>query len=228
MVPPVPTPATNTSIAPPVSRQISSAVVRRWISGLAGFLNCCGTIASGVSRASSSARAMAPFMPCAAGVSTSSAPSSASILRRSIDIEFRHDQDQPVAARGGDESERDAGVARGRLDQHRALANLALRLQRIDHRNADAVLDAADRIEEFELGENVRLDAVLFRQPVEPHQRRRADRFGDRIINTSAEFGVGVRCRRRSGPRWSFGQDLRHGFFSGLRRGIFNRRLGDG
>ena len=38
------------------------------------------------SRASSSARAIAPFMPLAAGVSTSSAPSSASILRRSIDI----------------------------------------------------------------------------------------------------------------------------------------------
>jgi hypothetical protein len=30
---------------------------------------------------------MAPFMPLAASVSTSSAPSSASILRRSIDID---------------------------------------------------------------------------------------------------------------------------------------------
>ena len=37
MVPPVPTPETNTSISPLVSFQISSAVVRRWISGLAGF-----------------------------------------------------------------------------------------------------------------------------------------------------------------------------------------------
>ena len=36
-VPPVPTPLTTTSTLPPVSFQISSAVVRRWISGLAGF-----------------------------------------------------------------------------------------------------------------------------------------------------------------------------------------------
>ncbi len=42
MVPPVPTPATKMSTAPSVSRQISSAVVARWISGLAGFSNCCG------------------------------------------------------------------------------------------------------------------------------------------------------------------------------------------
>ena len=42
MVPPVPTPETITSTSPCVSFQISSAVVRRWISGLAGFSNCCG------------------------------------------------------------------------------------------------------------------------------------------------------------------------------------------
>ena len=42
MVPPVPMPATRMSTFPSVSRQISSAVVRRWISGFAGFWNCCG------------------------------------------------------------------------------------------------------------------------------------------------------------------------------------------
>jgi hypothetical protein len=41
IVPPVPTPDTKMSIWPSVSRQISSAVVVRWISGLAGFSNCC-------------------------------------------------------------------------------------------------------------------------------------------------------------------------------------------
>ena len=41
IVPPVPMPATKMSILPSVSRQISSAVVVRWISGLAGFSNCC-------------------------------------------------------------------------------------------------------------------------------------------------------------------------------------------
>ena len=43
IVPPVPTPATSTSTLPSRSRQISSAVVRRWISGLAGFENWLGT-----------------------------------------------------------------------------------------------------------------------------------------------------------------------------------------
>ncbi len=47
IVPPVPTPLTKMSILPSVSRQISSAVVRRWISGLAGFLNCWGMYAFG-------------------------------------------------------------------------------------------------------------------------------------------------------------------------------------
>ena len=41
-VPPVPTPATNRSTLPSVSRQISSAVVRRCTCGLARFSNCCG------------------------------------------------------------------------------------------------------------------------------------------------------------------------------------------
>ena len=39
-VPPVPTPATRKSIRPPVSLQISSAVVSRWARGLAGLENC--------------------------------------------------------------------------------------------------------------------------------------------------------------------------------------------
>src|ERR1039457_6560847 len=40
MVPPVPMPETSTSMVPSVSSQISGPVVRKWISGLAGFLNC--------------------------------------------------------------------------------------------------------------------------------------------------------------------------------------------
>ncbi len=74
MVPPVPTPATKASIRPCVSFQISSAVVLRWISGFAGLLNCWGMIAPGISFRSSSALAIAPFMPCGPGVSASSAP----------------------------------------------------------------------------------------------------------------------------------------------------------
>ena len=74
IVPPVPTPAMKTSTWPSVSVQISSAVVVRWMAGLAGLTNCCGTNEFGVSAATCSARAIAPFMPSAPGVSTSSAP----------------------------------------------------------------------------------------------------------------------------------------------------------
>ena len=65
---------------------ISSAVVRRWISGFAGFWNCCGMMEPGVSARSSSARATAPFMPAEPGVSTISAPYARRITRRSIDM----------------------------------------------------------------------------------------------------------------------------------------------
>ena len=41
IVPVVPIADTKCVIAPPVSRQISSAVVRRCTAGLAGFSNCC-------------------------------------------------------------------------------------------------------------------------------------------------------------------------------------------
>ena len=86
---------------PSVSFQISSAVVRRWIAGLAGFVELLRhDRVRHARRASSSALAMrAASCPARAGVSSSSAPRSASILRRSIDIALRHGQDQPVAAR---------------------------------------------------------------------------------------------------------------------------------
>ena len=83
MVPPVPTPETRMSTLPSVSFQISSAVVWRWISGLAGFSNCCGMNELGVVLSSSLALAMAPFMPFSPGVSTISAPNALSSRRRS-------------------------------------------------------------------------------------------------------------------------------------------------
>ena len=46
MVPPVPMPATKMSTLPSVSAQISSAVVRRWMSGLASLANWRARIGS--------------------------------------------------------------------------------------------------------------------------------------------------------------------------------------
>src|SRR5208283_3802645 len=76
-------PATMKSTLPSVSRQISSAVVWRWISGLAGLENCWGMKLLGICLFNSSALAMAPFMPLAPSVSTSLAPRIFNSLRRS-------------------------------------------------------------------------------------------------------------------------------------------------
>ena len=122
MVPPVPTPETKMSTSPSVSFQISSAVVRRWISGLAGFSNCCGMTAPGISPVSSSALAIAPFMPFGAGRQLELGAEQRQHLAPLDRHRLRHGQDQPVAARRGDEGERDAGVAGGRLDQRRRRA----------------------------------------------------------------------------------------------------------
>ncbi len=73
IVPPVPTPATKAPTSPSVSRQISSAVVRRWISGLAGLENCCGMKPLRCSRISS-ASSTASLIPPSEGVSRTSAP----------------------------------------------------------------------------------------------------------------------------------------------------------
>jgi hypothetical protein len=85
IVPPVPTPETRTSIAPPVSSQISGPVVHSWMAGLAGFLNCCGmNHRCGSDATVSSARRIAPGMPSGPGVSTSCAPKAARTFRRSM------------------------------------------------------------------------------------------------------------------------------------------------
>ena len=67
-VPPVPTPATNASILPSVSSQISGPVVFSWIAGFAGLSNWrISTYLLGSAAASSSAFAIAPFIPLAPG-----------------------------------------------------------------------------------------------------------------------------------------------------------------
>ena len=73
----------------------------------------------GVDRCISSALAIAPFMPFGPAVSTSSRAEQRQHLAALDRHRLRHDQDQLVAARRGDERERDACIAGGRLDQRR-------------------------------------------------------------------------------------------------------------
>ena len=81
MWPPVPTPVISASTPLGKSAAISCAVVRAWMSILAGLSNCCGIHAPGVSATISIAFAIAPFMPFSRGVRTKVAPY-ASIRRR--------------------------------------------------------------------------------------------------------------------------------------------------
>ena len=100
---------------------------------------------------------------------------------------FRHDQNQLVAARGGHERQSYAGVAGSRLDEHAATGrNLALRLQSVDHRDADAILDAGDRVEELQLGQEMGVNAFFLGDLVYAHERRVADRIGDGRVNATA------------------------------------------
>ena len=92
---------------------------------------------------------------------------------------LRQREDQVVALGGADERERDARVAARRLDDRRAARlDPALRLGRLDHRDADAVLDRPARVEHLELGEHLG-GVALGQQPRELHHRRGADVVGD-------------------------------------------------
>ena len=156
IVPPVPTPATIASTLPSVSRQISSAVVRRWISGLAGLENWSGMKAfprSPAIRSRGGDRLVHPAHRLGdLELGAVHAQQRLALAAHAL----RHRQDELVAARGADEGERDAGVARGRLDDRRlAGLDLPVGLGGVDHRHADAVLDAARRVVHLELGEHL-------------------------------------------------------------------------
>ena len=96
---------------------------------------------------------------------------------------FRHGQDQPVPARGADEGQAYAGIAGGGLHQDRVRPDPALGLQCLDHRHADPVLDAGDRVEELELEQEVGRDPLLGAQPAGADQRRVADGLGDAVVH---------------------------------------------
>ena len=168
IVPPVPTAETRMSILPSVSSQNSSAVVFLWISGLAGLLNCCGIHEFGVFLREFLGAGDRAFHAFGAGrehqLRAEHREQRAALERHRLG----HGEDELVALGRGDEGQRDAGVAAGRLDDHGVLVDHAALLGVFDHGHADAVLHAAERIEEFELerevvlGSTPRLAGILF------------------------------------------------------------------
>ncbi len=181
------------STLPSVSLQISSAVVRRWTAGLDGLANCWRMTLFGILVASSSALAIAPFIPFAPSVSTRRAPRTLRILRAlgRHRLGHREDELQPLGRR--DERERDARVAARRLDEHRVLVDAAALQGVVDHGEADPVLDAREGVEELQLEQDLRLRAVGGCGPVEADERRVADRFGDVVVYLG-HLGCGLVC----------------------------------
>ena len=107
---------------------------------------------------------------------------------------FGHHEDELIAARGGDKGQREPRVAGGRLHQNAAPgADLAFALQRLDHRQANAILNAGKRIEKFELGEEIGFDAFFRRNSAKPDDRRIANGLRDRIINSTPTIFLSAR-----------------------------------
>ena len=104
------------------------------------------------------------------------------------------DEDAAVALDRRRHGQADAGVAGGGLDDRAARPQPAPPLGLVDHGHADAVLDAAARIERLELDQDPRRHTLA--QPMQRDQRRSADRVED---------GLADPCRRRAADRVSVG-----------------------
>src|SRR5262249_36468741 len=93
---------------------------------------------------------------------------------------LRHGQDEAVALHRAHERQADAGVAAGGLDDDAlAGADLAVALGGLDHRQGDAILDAAARVVLLALGPH--LGGVGRDDAGELDERRPADEGGERV-----------------------------------------------
>jgi hypothetical protein len=103
-----------------------------------------------------------------------------------------HDQGAAVAARGAHHRQRDAGVAAGRFEDDGVGMDLAGRLGRFDHGQADAVFHAVGRVAVFQLDQHFGVQALG--QSMQPYQRGAADQFSNVVGNfhgkTSARWGI--------------------------------------
>src|SRR6266496_893633 len=98
-----------------------------------------------------------------------------------------HGQNEFVALDGSHESQGNAGVAAGRLDQHGlAGMNFAGALGVSDHADPDAVFYTGQGILAFQFTHH--LGDAAFRNPVQPYQRGVADEFRDVLGDVHFRF----------------------------------------
>jgi hypothetical protein len=69
---------------------------------------------------------------------------------------FRHGQDQLIAPSGAHKSQGDAGIPAGRLNDDRVRVNHPGLFCRVNHRDANAVLNAVRRVIKLKLGRYIR------------------------------------------------------------------------
>ena len=100
----------------------------------------------------------------------------------------RHHRDHAVALQARGDREAGAGVARGRLDDRAAGLQPPVLLGRLDQADRDAVLDRAARVEELELGDDLRRQPGADAARAGPAASRRSCRGWSR----------GCRCLRPS------------------------------
>ena len=95
--------------------------------------------------------------------------------------------------RGGHERERNPGIAGGRLDEHAfSRLDLAGMLQSVDHGDADPVFHARERVEKFQLRQQMSADAIEARELFEAHKRGISDGVYDGSVNApSSRSAVG-------------------------------------
>ena len=94
-----------------------------------------------------------------------------------------------MAADRAHHRERDAGVAAGRVEDDRTLAETPLLLGGDDHPQRRAVLDAAPGIGRFDL--RPQLAAQAGADPAQRHERRVTDALQDRAAHAFAHEGGG-------------------------------------
>ena len=104
---------------------------------------------------------------------------------------LRHHEDQAITAGGRNEGEADAGVPGRRLHQNRfTRRDAAFGFQRVDHRDADAILDRRERIEKFEFHQNVGFEIRCGLDLLQFDEGRVADGLRDVVVDAAAAPGA--------------------------------------
>ena len=187
IVPPVPTATTRCVTRPSVWRQISGPVVRSWASRVLQVV-----VLVGLERARDVARQPPRDRVVALGrlgrhVRRAEHDLGAVRAQERLllgRLLVGHHEDAAVALERRGDRQAVAGVAARGLDDRAARLEQAVALGRLDHRQADAVLDRAARVEHLELGEEQRLAlarAEVARDAREAHERRLAHEVEDRL-----------------------------------------------